>query len=472
MTSISSGSTLALGALVGALLGVTAGCGRPADAGSPGSTDATTASTAGQEGESKEFEGSLERLNKTKVLTAPVLQREMVRALSTTVNAVSEKEIQIIQRTSGVVVDVNVEEGDRVSAKDVLMQLDPRELEAALAEARIALTEAVDSKRALELAVVEAESLVTRAELTYEQSKKELDRKESAGGVISQNELENLRLTVRTNESDVAAQRVAKERADAALASQAIAVERANLQIATAELNLSFTEVKAPFAGVIASRTIRVGDLTSNAAAAFVLTDPDNVRAVVSRPQRELGFFRAAEEGMRPSSDAGPGSSPGLDIEIQPEALPGETYAGRILFVSPTIDAASGQFRVTLGIEQPAPDEGRPPVLPGMLLRVRIVTERHPDALAVPKRAILREGDSFYVFVADGDKARRVRVQDGFNSDDDVEVTPTEPGALKAGDLVIVVGNRDLEDDDSIEASPWITEEAAPEEDGDSASNQ
>lgn len=459
---MSLASTLALGLL----LGVTSGCGRPSEAGSAeGGAGANSASADGGGSLEDEFEGSLERLNKTKVLTAPVEQREMVRALSTTVNAVSEKEIQVIPRTSGVVVKVNVEEGDRVAEGETLMELDPRELQAALAEARIALTEAADSKNGLELAVIEAESLVSRAQLTYEQSKKELDRKESAGGVISQNELENLRLTVQTNKSDVAAQKVAKQRSSAALSSQAIAVERANLQIATAELNLSFTNVKAPFDGVIATRTIRVGDLTSSAAAAFVLTDPDNVRAVVSRPQRELGFFRDAEVSARTSFEGDGAEAPaGLDIEILPEALPGEIYSGRILFVSPTIDAASGQFRVTLGVEQPGPDDGRSPILPGMLLRVRIVTERHPDALAVPKRALLREGDSFYVFVADGGKARRVRVRDGFTTDDHVEITPTEAGALEAGDQVIVVGNRDLEDDDSIDASLWITAEDAAEE--------
>lgn len=395
----------------------------------------------------------------------------MVRALSTTVNAVSEKEISIFPRTSGVVVDVAVEEGDRVAAGDVLMRLDPRELQAALDEAKIALREAVDSKRALELAVTEAESVVERAELTYEQSKKELDRKEAAGvGIISQNELENLRLTVRTNASNLSAQRVAKERADAALASQAIAIERANLQIATAELNLSFTEVKAPFDGVIASRSVRLGDLTSNSAAAFMLTDPDHVRAVVSRPQRELAFFRAAELKARPASDAGASGADSLDIRIEPEALPGEVYTGTILFVSPTIDATSGQFRVTLGVEQPAAEEDRPPVLPGMLLRVQIVTERHPDALAVPKRALLREGDSYFIFVADGQKARRVRVEEGFSTDEDVEVTPSAEGDLSPGDQVIVVGNRDLEDGDSIDPAPWAARQTAapsPEETGD-----
>lgn len=442
-----------------------ASCGRPADAGS-GAEGTAPGASANAAGDST-FEGALERLSKTKVLTAPVERREMVRAISTTVNAVSEKEISVFPRTSGVVVDVTVEEGDRVAEGDVLMRLDPRELQAALDEAKIALREAVDSKRALELAVTEAESVVERAELTFEQSKKELDRKESAGvGIISQNELENLKLTVRTNQSDLSAQRVAKERADAALASQAIAVERANLQIATAELNLSFTEVKAPFNGVIASRTVRLGDLTSNSAAAFMLTDPDNVRAVVSRPQRELAFFRAAEQRAQPASDAGAAGASSLDIEIEPEALPGEVYTGTILFVSPTIDAASGQFRVTLGIEQPEDGEGRPPVLPGMLLRVRIVTERHPDALAVPKRALLREGDSHFIFVADGEKARRVRVEEGFSTDDDVEVVPSVEGTLSAGDHVVVVGNRDLEDGDAIEPSLW-----APRQSADSAAN-
>ncbi|MFT6109388.1 MAG: RND family efflux transporter MFP subunit [Planctomycetota bacterium] len=400
----------------------------------------------------------------------------MVRALSTTINAISEREISIFPRSSGLVIEVPVEEGDRVPKDSVLMRLDPRELQAVLDEATIARREAVDSKRALELAVKEAESLVERAQLTYEQSKKELERKEAAGiGIISQNDLENLRLTVRTNASDVSAQLVGKERADAALSSQSIAVDRANLQISTAELNLSFTEVKAPFDGVIASRTAQVGDLASGSTVAFTLTDPDNVRAVVSRPQREFAFFRAAEVRARPASDARMSDAASLDIEIEPEALPGEVYTGRILFVSPTIDAASGQFRVTLAVDQPQDEEKRPPVLPGMLLRVRIVTERHPNALAVPKRALLREGDSHFVFVADGDKARRVRVEEGFSTDDNVEVVPTEANTLSAGDAVIVVGNRDLEDGDSIEPSPWPARQApvtAKDPEADAASEQ
>lgn len=424
----------------------------------PGSDDAAGKS-AGDSVAS--FEGGIERARYANVLTAPLLREEMVRAISTTVNAASESEIQVIPRTTGVVTEILVEEGDRVAAGDVLMRLDPRELQAALDEAIIAKREVEDAKIGLTFAVSEAEAQVERAQLTFDQSKRELARKEDAADVVSRNELDQLRLTVQTNGADLAAQAVARKRAEAALSSQEIAIEKATLQISRATLNLSYATVTAPFDGVIAQRDVRIGDNVSGTVMAFLLTDPDNVRAVVSRPQRELRFFRAA--AARRSADADGEAADSVDIEIFPEALPEHSYRGRILFVSPTIDAASGQFRVTLGVDQPAAGDPRPPVLPGMLLRVRIVTERHPDALVVPKRALLREGDSHFVFVADGDRARKIQVEEGFSDDDDVEILPAGEAPLLPGADIVVVGNRDLEDGDGIEAAVWPAARTAPE---------
>ena len=122
-------------------------------------------------------------------------------------------------------------------------------------------------------------------------------------------------------------------------------IERAQLTAAREELALSFTKVSAPFAGVVATRNVRAGDTVSTAAAAFVLTDPDALRCVVPRPQRELEFFQAArEEGGT------------VEIRVVPEAYPEHEYAGSIEIVSPTIDTDSGSFRLTIGLAQPAAD--------------------------------------------------------------------------------------------------------------------
>lgn len=456
------------GVFLAGLLGALVSCSpRGSSDGSEG--EPSGPATPGSDG-AKSFTGGLESARAAKVLTAPLIQREMVRAISTTVNAASEREIQVFPRTNGIVTEVLVEEGDRVTKGAPLMLLDPRELNAALADAKIALREAQDGLASLNLAITEADAQIGRAQLTYDQSVRELERKEGAGeGILSRNELDLLRLTVQTNEADLGAQRIAKQRAETAVATQGIAIERAQLTVATAELNLSFATVKAPFGGVIAQRTVREGDLVSGTTTAFTLTDPDNVRAVVSRPQRELRFFRAAEARAAKTSVENEGS--GLDIEIAPEALPGHTYSGRILFVSPTIDPASGQFRVTLAVDQPQKNEDRPPVLPGMLLRVRIVTERHPDALVVPKRALLREGESYFVFTANNKTAQKIRVTEGFSEDDFVEVIPADDGALAANADVIVVGNRDLEDGDPIDPSVWPAAQPKPAEPADEEVN-
>ena len=430
---------------------------------SPGGIEtANGAERADGEGSEATFEG-LKRAQATKVLTAPLDQREMVRVITTTVTAESETEIQVFPRTAGMVQSVVVEEGDRVQRDDVLIEIDPRGYQAALAAARIALREAGDARRTIELTVDETGAMVQRAQLTYDQSVRELERKEDASNVISRNDLDLLSLSVSTNKADLSAQEIAAQKASAALASQEIAIERAQLQIDRAELDLSFTKVVAPFDGVIARRDVRVGDLVSNAASVFVLTDIDNVRAVVSRAQRELTFFRNAEDRARKASDGDATGREALDIVIEPEALPGAQYTGRILIVSPTIAAPSGQIRVTLGVDQPGPGDSRLPVLPGMLLRVRIVTERHPDALVVPKRALVREGDSYFVFTIDDGAARRVEVREGFTDDEEVEVIPETPGDLEVGATIVVVGNRELDDGDRVEPAPWRVEAEATE---------
>ena len=98
---------------------------------------------------------------------------------------------------------------------------------------------------------------------------------------------------------------------------------------------------------------------------------------------------------------------------------------------------------------------------------MRIVTERHPDALVDPKRGLLREGDSLLRVRGGGRPRGRWRSNEGF-SDDDHEVLPIGDAPLSAGRLIAVVGNRDLEDGDGIEgAAPWTAPAGTTEAEGD-----
>lgn len=389
-----------------------------------------------------------------RVRTAPATVQEMVRTLSTTTTVESEKQIDLFPRIAGVVDEVLVEEGDRVDAGQELAVMDDRAATEALNDAKVALEDAQNAVHGLELAVREADERAERAKLTWDQSVREVERNENAG-LLSEVELDRLRLTRDTNQRDYQAARLGHEGAQADLEKQSTAIKRASVVVAQRELEWSYTRLTAPFAGVIASRSVRVGDTASSAAAAFTLTDPDHLRTVVYRPQRELAFFQAA----------GTEGGDGIEITVTPEALPGHTYEGRIRILSPTIDPESGSFRLTIDLEQPKPGGDRPRLLPGMLVRLDIVTERRPDALVVPKRALRREGDEYSIFVIRGDVAHEVGVREGFSNDESVEILAVDGAEIAPGDQVVVVGNRDLEDGSQVLSEAWAAAEE-PESDG------
>ena len=99
-------------------------------------------SCGGSPGANAPQAAGLKKREAARVRAEPVAQREMVRTLESTTVVESEKEIKLYPRASGTLVELDVEEGDAVVAGAVLARLDPREAQAKVDEARVALKEA------------------------------------------------------------------------------------------------------------------------------------------------------------------------------------------------------------------------------------------------------------------------------------------------------------------------------------------
>ena len=348
------------------------------------------------------MQGELRRREATRVRTAPLARKEMVRTLSTATTVESEYEIDVFSRVAGFVTGLHVEEGDRVESGDELASLDEREARAALDEAKVALRETRDTVPKLAILEEEAEERWERAKLTHLQAQRDFERNESAG-LISAQELDRLALARDQAMRDERAVKLAYDAAIQDGKSAQTSIDRAQLTVDRRTLELSYYRITAPFAGVIASRAVRIGDSVGSAQAAFVLTDPDRLRAVFHRPQRELRHCSAVRRVPRAcngAGDNGPRGAPASNSEITAEA-----DRARRLAPSEGLDRAGhlphrstrprATFRVTARLDQPEVESG-----PDRLLGRDAGAARHRSPSATlearwsfPSARIRREGE-------------------------------------------------------------------------------
>ena len=186
-----------------------------------------------------------------------------------------------------------------------------------------------------------------------------------------------------------------------------------------AALELSYTAVKSPFAGRVVRRHVDPGQSVSMGTPLYTIADLSRLLARVHVPAKEFRSIQIDQPvELRIDSDGG-----GL--------------AGRITLVSPVIDPTSGTIKVTVEIED-YPQETRP----GDFAEVRIVTDRHTDAVLVPRTSILTDKGERVVYVAIDSVATRRVVEVGYQSDAATEIV----NGLRSGELIVVQGQRSLED--------------------------
>ena len=192
-----------------------------------------------------------------------------------------------------------------------------------------------------------------------------------------------------------------------------------------AEIFLEETRIRAPFSGRITDRKVVPGQQVAAAAPTFTLGDFSPLRIRVHLPE---SIARKVEPGQR--------------VLVAPEALD-ETCEAVVERISPVVDPVTSTVRLTLLLD----DSGNQ-VRVGGFVKVRITTDSHHDALAIPKLALVEEGALRSVFVAEADTVRKVEVRTGLYDETHVEVLE----GLESGDLIVTMGQGGLRTGSRIKA--------------------
>jgi membrane fusion protein (multidrug efflux system) len=294
----------------------------------------------------------------------PLRRAEMLAVHSGTAPIEAHEEAEVVAKVGGEVRQIFVEEGDAVAAGKLLARLDGDRLR---------------------LEVAQTEANLRKLERDYN---RQLELSEK--GLVAKGTAENAKF-------DLDALRAAYDRA---------------------RLELGYTEIRAPIAGVVSARHIKVGNTIAEGTPTFRVTNLDPLVAYVHIPEKE---FRKL--------------APQQTAEVVVDALGGARFAGTISRISPTVDPKTGTFRARVEV----PDPSRR-LKPGMFARVNIVYERRQQALQLPRAAILDADGEESVFVVANGKAEQRHVRTGLANSGWIEVVE----GLDGSERVVVVGQAGL----------------------------
>lgn len=300
------------------------------------------------------------------VTVAPPLKKSIVEWDEYTGRFEAVQVVDIRARVSGYLDSIHFKDGDIVRKGDLLFVIDPRPFQATADAARAQLAQA---KAQVELANINA----ARA------------TKLSASG---------LAITQEQVDTRIQNQRVAQA-----------AVQAAEANLRSAELNLEFTQVRAPIPGRVSNRRVDIGNLVSggsvDATLLTTIVSLDPIYFVFDASELDyLRYQRLSQSGERPSSRETPNP---VFVQLQDET--GWKREGKMNFVDNQINPKSGTMRGRAIFDNPDYM-----LTPGQFGRLRLIGSGRHEALLIPDEAIVSDQSRKLVMTVAGDGSVQPRV--------------------------------------------------------------
>jgi membrane fusion protein, multidrug efflux system len=320
------------------------------------------------------------------ISVAVPLKQSVVPFTVLTGNTQAFNTVDLVARVEGFLVKQSYQDGSPVKKDDPLFQIDPTTYIAQVKQAQ-------------------AQVAATQAQLVQAQA--EFERQET---LLRQN-------VTAQNTYDIA-----KAKRDALMAD----LDNNKAQLTVAQVNLGYTNVQAPYNGVVTRHLISVGELVGATSATKLATivQLDPMYVYFNLSEQQVLQIRANLDQKRLSLEELAKIS--LDIGLMDEE--GFPHKGHLNYVSPEVDPTTGTVQVRGLFENPNRD-----LLPGFFVRVRVpVALGAQNVLAVPNRVVAEDQAGQYVLT--------------INKDDVVEQKRVKTGQLLVGDFREITSGLAAED--------------------------
>jgi RND family efflux transporter MFP subunit len=323
----------------------------------------------------------------------------LAHRLQTNATLEAFEETDLFAKISGYVSEVRVDIGDHVKAGQVLAVIDVPEMYKELGEAEAELE---SRKSSLERARQQLGHF--RAKLSLEAGLQQDREQLGAGrGFISDRTLDQVRANTEIAKADLSV----------AEAERALAANQVDVAAATVEkikTLLSYTQMVAPFDGVVARRGVNRGDLvqaatatrtTPSAGSLFTVQRIDTIRVFCDVPENDVPHLHVGDPAI-----------------VKPSGFDGKPFIGKVTRFSMRLDPETRNMRTEIDLSNP-----NERLYPGTYAEVSLEMNRRPDALTIPAAALGSDGDGDFVYTITDNRITRLAVKTGLTDNGRIEVT-------------------------------------------------
>jgi len=317
----------------------------------------------------------------------------------------------VSSKVTGRVTEVLFEEGAEVEAGQVLARLDRSTVQA---EYNVATSSAEAARRNLR----EIEVRLADARRTLDRNRSLVERKLVSQSVLDSAEAEVAALTAR-------------------LSAARAEVDVASAQVGLSKQALSDLDIRAPFKGVVISKDAQPGEMVSpmSAGGGFTRT---GVATIVDMDSREVEVDVNESYINRVSA--------GQKVEGVLDAYPDLKIPAHVISIVPTADRQKATVRVRIGLDQLDPR-----ILPDMGIKVSFLEDGAQSsakgASQVPASAVVKDGDTTFVWVVRDGKVEKRAVKTGETRDEQVAVTD----GLTGGESIVIDAPKRLREGAAVE---------------------
>ena len=276
--------------------------------------------------------------------------------------------------------------GSFVSAGDLLFELDPFTFATAVTEAEIALAEAQNTRRRLNIDVKNAEAQIPSAASSVDLAADNLRRQTSLRDqdVVSDSAVDTAKNNLSAAEATLEARKLALETAQTQLNAQDLIIQRAELALLRNQKALDDTRVTAPISGLISSLNFASGSPVGTNEALATITDPTSYQVKFQLSDAEYARFLDDPRGIE-----------GRPVIVSWTVGDAElTYRATVEQVSATVEQSNGGIEVLANLQRLSADT---PLRQGAFVNIRMREQRLVDVFQLPDEAVSEEGNVFII---------------------------------------------------------------------------